>query len=108
MSANQEGTHHDLHHSGALDERGEEVEEDLTTMHRRCRRAARGRGPEGSYGRANNRELTQNEVDQVITCCSICVFSPLKIATVMFVCCALVQIKILQNYWMIAFESGTV
>lgn len=66
--------HHELLHSGALDERGEEeeeeeeeVEEDLTIMHRRCMRAAEGRRPEGSYGCANNRELPQNEVDQVIT-----------------------------------------
>lgn len=64
---NQEGTHHVLHHSGALDERGEEEEdeEDLAWMHRHYRRAEGGRRPGGSYGRLNSRELTQNEVDQV-------------------------------------------
>ncbi len=57
--------HHVLHHSGILDERveEEEEEEDLARMHRCCR--TEGGRPEGSYGHADNRELTQNEVDQV-------------------------------------------
>ncbi|KAM9346065.1 endoplasmic reticulum membrane sensor NFE2L1a [Symphorus nematophorus] len=66
----EEGTHHVLHHRAALDERGEEEEEeeeeeeDLARMHRHYRRAEGGGRPGGSYSRANNRELNQNEVDE--------------------------------------------
>ncbi|XP_044038075.1 endoplasmic reticulum membrane sensor NFE2L1a [Siniperca chuatsi] len=62
----EEGTHHVLNQSGALDERVEEEEdeEDLAGMHRHYRRTEGGERPGGSYGRTNNRELTQNEIDQ--------------------------------------------
>lgn len=61
--------YHVLHPNGALDERREveeeEEEEDLAQMCRHYSRAEGGGGPGGSYGRDNNRELTQNEEDQV-------------------------------------------
>lgn len=62
---NQEGTHQVQHHSCALDDRGEEEEQDeegQDTMHGHCRRAERGRRPEGSDRSADIREL---QVDQV-------------------------------------------
>ncbi|XP_040918937.1 endoplasmic reticulum membrane sensor NFE2L1a isoform X2 [Toxotes jaculatrix] len=61
------GTQHVLHHSVALDEIGEEEEdeeEDLARIHRRYMRTEGGEQPRGSYSRTNNRQLTQNEVDQ--------------------------------------------
>lgn len=63
---NQEGTHHVLTPSAAMDEREEEEgEEDLARMpRRRWRGEGRGR-PQRSYHCANNRELAQNEVDEV-------------------------------------------
>lgn len=58
--------HHALHYNGALDETGEEEEEeDFSRMQRRYRGAEGGGTPGSSYGSASNRELTQNEVDQV-------------------------------------------
>ena len=61
--------HHALHYNGALDETGEEEEEeeeeDFSVMHRHYRGAEGGGRPGSSYGSVNNRELTQNEVDQV-------------------------------------------
>lgn len=65
---NQEAVRHVLNPSGALDERVEDEEdneEDLVRMHRHYRRTEEGGRPGGSHGRANNRELTQNEIDQV-------------------------------------------
>lgn len=43
----------------------EEEEEDLARMHRHYRRTEGGGIPGGSYGNVDNRELIQNEVDQV-------------------------------------------
>ncbi|XP_070704383.1 endoplasmic reticulum membrane sensor NFE2L1a [Pempheris klunzingeri] len=66
----EEGTHHELHQNGAQDERGEEEEEDEEDegyLARRYRRAEGGGQPEGSYNYANNREQTQNEVDQTVS-----------------------------------------
>ena len=65
--------YHVLHPSGALDERREveeeeeeeEEEENLAQMCRHYSMAEGGGGPGGSYGCDNNRELTQNEQDQV-------------------------------------------
>lgn len=58
----QEGMHHVHHYSGVLDDRVEEddEEEDLAWMDRCYRRTEAG----GSYGPTDNRELTQNEVNQ--------------------------------------------
>lgn len=63
----EEAVRHVLNPSGALDERVEDEEdneEDLVRMHRHYRRTEEGGRPGGSHGRANNRELTQNEIDQ--------------------------------------------
>ncbi|XP_067427330.1 endoplasmic reticulum membrane sensor NFE2L1a [Thunnus thynnus] len=61
----EEGTHNVLHHIAAMDDREEEEEEeDLARMHRRHWRGEGGERPQGSDQHANNRELTQNEVDQ--------------------------------------------
>lgn len=58
----EEGTYHVLHHSGALEERREEEEEEEEED---LGRSTDGRGRlGGSQRRADNRELTQNEVDQ--------------------------------------------
>uniref|UniRef100_A0A4W6CAW0 Nfe2 like bZIP transcription factor 1a n=1 Tax=Lates calcarifer TaxID=8187 RepID=A0A4W6CAW0_LATCA len=56
-----------LHHISALNERRAEEEngeEDLARMHRHYRRTEGGGRPGGSNSHANNRELTENEVDQ--------------------------------------------
>ncbi|TDH03422.1 hypothetical protein EPR50_G00163980 [Perca flavescens] len=59
----EEGANHAHHHSGPLEERGEEEEQEEEEEH--LGRWTEGRGRlGGSYSRANNRELTQNEVDQ--------------------------------------------
>ncbi|XP_034750362.1 endoplasmic reticulum membrane sensor NFE2L1a [Etheostoma cragini] len=59
----EEGAYHGHHHIGLLEERGEEEEEEEEAEHL-GRWTERRRRIGGSYSRANNRELTQNEVDQ--------------------------------------------
>ncbi|GLD61254.1 nuclear factor erythroid 2-related factor 1-like protein, partial [Lates japonicus] len=62
-----EGTQRVLHHISALNERRaeeENEEEDLARMHRHYRRTEGGGRPGGSDSHANNRELTENDVDQ--------------------------------------------
>ncbi|XP_029997647.1 endoplasmic reticulum membrane sensor NFE2L1a isoform X2 [Sphaeramia orbicularis] len=62
----EEETHHIPSRSGALDEIGEEEEdeENLPGLHRHFRRRERGRRQDVSYDQMNNRELIQHEVDQ--------------------------------------------